>query len=198
MKRERKIRRRAFAQKLRDYVRFRKETKFFDEQYYTVREDGSVVIDVYTEGEAFSTYGKNDLEPSLTDYIEETTYYIPVDRPLVMRMHGVPEADREKFCSAYKKYYDLKFNDKNVDLKINLWKSIGLMSIGIAFLVMSFLFSNHLDEPILNEILAVVASFSMWESVDYILLERSSIRTERFNTAQLLLSDLEFVDEETT
>lgn len=198
MKRERKIRKKAFAQKLREYVRFRKETKFFDEQYYTVREDGSVVIDVYTEGGAFSTYGKNDLEPSLTEYIEETTYYIPVDRPLVMRMHGVPQEDRDKFCSAYKKYYDLKFNDKNVDLKINLWKAIGLMALGITFLVVSFLLSNHVDEPILNELLAVVASFSMWESVDCILLERSSIRTEKFNNAQLLLSDLEFVDDDMT
>lgn len=102
--------------------------------------------------------------------------------------------DRQAVVDAYKKHFNLKFNDKCLDLKICNIKSIVLMIIGIAFLALGIVVERFLPIMLLSEILTVAASFSMWESVDFFLLERTNVKTEKLDTAQLLLAKIEFED----
>lgn len=68
------------------------------------------------------------------------------------------------------------------------------MIIGIAFLAAGIVVERFLPSMLISEILTVAASFSMWESVDFFLLERTNVNTEKLDTAQLLLAELEFED----
>lgn len=195
MENNRKIRRKSFFENLKQCVKHNQAKRDFAEQYYEVCEDESVRIRVNGSGGVFSQLGgKGDLDDGVLGYIEDKAYYVPIDRPLKICFEGVAKEDRQAVVDAYKKYFNLKFNDKCLDLKICNIKSIALMLIGIAILTIGVLIERFLPIMLLSEILTVAASFSMWESVDFFLLERTNVKTEKLDTAQLLLAKIEFED----
>ncbi|MDY4592208.1 MAG: hypothetical protein SO434_02215 [Eubacteriales bacterium] len=195
MENERKTRRKSFFDNIKQCVKHHKTKRNFAEQYYEICEDESVRIRVNCKDGVFSQLGgKSDLDEGVLSYIEDKAYYVPIDRPLKICFDGVAKEDRQAVADAYKKYFDLKFHDKCLDLKICNIKSISLMIIGIAFLAAGIVVERFLPSMLISEILTVAASFSMWESVDFFLLERTNVNTEKLDTAQLLLAELEFED----
>ncbi|MGN0771653.1 MAG: hypothetical protein ACI4MI_03605 [Christensenellales bacterium] len=195
MKNERKLRRKSFFANLKQCVKHNKSKRDFSEQYYEICSDEAVRIRVNAANGIFSELGgKEDLSSDVLDYIENKAYYVPIDRPLKICFAGVDKNDRQAVKKAYDKYFNLKFNDKCLDLKICYAKSIALMIIGIAFLAGGLIVDRFFPNMLLSEILTVAASFSMWESVDFFLLERSNVKTEKLDTAQLLLAEIEFED----
>ncbi|MGN0765300.1 MAG: hypothetical protein ACI4MO_02335 [Christensenellales bacterium] len=195
MESNRKIRRKSFFENLKQCVKHNQAKHNFAEQYYEVCEDEAVRIRVNGSDGVFSQLGgKDDLDDGVLSYIEDKAYYVPIDRPLKICFEDVAKEDRQAVVDAYKKHFNLKFNDKCLDLRICNIKSIVLMLIGIAILTIGVLIEKFLPIMLLSEILTVAASFSMWESVDFFLLERTNVKTEKLDTAQLLLAKIEFED----
>ncbi len=194
---EKRKRRKKFLEKLNEYIEKRNSKKLFEEQYFDISSDGVVHIPVRVEDSPFSSFGgRNDLSPELIEYIESTAYSVPVDRPLSVEFTGIAGEDEADVEKAYRKYFDLKLADKCLDHTVAIVKSVWLLGIGILFLGLSVLFANVVAENFLYEILAVIASFSLWESVDFFLLERVNAKTEKLDAAQLLLADLKFFGEQ--
>lgn len=188
-------RRKTFFKSLREYSKNRKAKRNFSDRYSEICQDGSIRIRVDGKNELFSPYSfKNDLSPELISFIEDTAYNIPIDRPLNICFSSVEKDDQEKVIKAYRKYFELSFNDKCLDLRICFIKSVVLMIFGFIFLSIGIIFSHFNVFWGLNEIFTVAASFSMWESIDFFLLGRTEIKTEKLDTAQLLLAKLEFID----
>ncbi len=188
-------RRKSFFKSLRDYSKNRKAKRNFSDRYSEICSDGSIRIRVDGKNELFSPYSfKNDLSPELIGYIEDTAYNIPIDRPLNICFSSVEKDDQEKVIKAYKKYFELSFNDKCLDLRIYFIKSVILMIFGFIFLSVGIIFSHFDAFWGLNEIFTVAASFSMWESIDFFLLGRTEIKTKKLDTAQLLLAKIEFIE----
>lgn len=189
----RKQRRRRFFSSLKEYTKRSKAKRNFCDKYSDICEDGSVRIGVNAEGGLYSPYSeKKDLDAGVLEYIENTAYYIPIDRPLIVRFSSVPEDERENVIAAYRKYFELKFNDKCLDQKICSFKSIVLLILGFLFLGAAVAFSRFDILWGLNEIFTVAASFTMWESIDFFLLERANAKAEKLDAAQLLLAKIEF------
>ncbi|MGN0819701.1 MAG: hypothetical protein ACI4M6_04805 [Christensenellaceae bacterium] len=190
----RKRRRRNFFISLKEYSKRNKANRNFSEKYSEICEDESVRIRVNAEGGLYSPYSdKRDLDTGMLDYIESTAYTVPIDRPLTVSFSSVPEEERENVAATYKKYFELKFNDKCLDLKICYFKAILLLILGFIFFGCAVAFSRFNVLWGLNEICTVAASFTMWESVDFFLLERSNIKAEKLDAAQLLLAKIEFI-----
>lgn len=195
MKDERKIRRKSFFDSIKQCVKHHRAKRNFSEQYYEICEDQSVRIRVNCKDGVFlQLSGKSDLDDGVIEYIENKAYYVPIDRPLKICFEGVAKEDRQAVADAYKRFFDLKFYDKCLDFKICNIKSVALMIIGIAFLAAGIVVEKFLTGRLISEILTVAASFSMWESVDFFLLERTNVNAEKLDTAQLLLAELEFED----
>lgn len=193
-KRLRKRRRSNFFISLKEYSLRNKANRNFSEKYSEICEDESVRIRVDAKGGLYSPYSdKKDLDTDLLDYIERTAYSVPIDRPLTVSFLSVPEEERENVSATYKKYFELKFNDKCLDLKICYFKAIILLVLGFIFFGFALAFSRFNILWGLNEICTVAASFTMWESVDFFLLERSNIKAEKLDSAQLLLAKIEFI-----
>lgn len=189
----RKVRRRNFFSSLKEYTKRSRANRNFSDKYSEICDDGSVKIRVNTEGGRYSPYSdKRDLDADMLDYIESTAYNVPLDRPLTVSFSSVPEEERSNVTAAYKKYFELKFNDKCLDLRICYVKSIVLLVLGFIFFGCAVAFSHFNLLWGLNEICTVAASFTMWESVDFFLLERSNIKAEKLDAAQLLLAKIEF------
>ena len=189
----RKVRRKNFFTSLKEYTKRSMANRHFSDKYSEICDDGSVRIRVNTEGGLYSPYSdKRDLDADMLDYIESTAYNIPIDRPLTINFSSVPDEDRENVKSAYNKYFELKFNDKCLDLRICYIKAIVLLVLGFIFFGCAVAASRFDILWGLNEIFTVAASFTMWESVDFFLLERSNIKAEKLDAAQLLLAKIEF------
>lgn len=190
-----KKRRKDFFASLRQYSKKRKANRNFSDEYSEIDENGNVLIDVnMREGDVFSPYSdKKDLNGDAIEYIESTAYYIPIDRPLKIRFSGVEESEREAVRKAYRKRFESEFNDKCLDLRICMLKAICLLVIGFAFLALGIVVSRLDILWGLHEIFTVVASFTMWESVDFFLLERANSKAEKLDIAQLLLAELIFI-----
>lgn len=189
----RKQRRRSFFSSLKEYSKRSRANRNFSDKYSDICEDGSVRIRVNTESGLYSPYAdKKDLDADMLDYIESTAYNIPIDRPLTISFSSVPEEERVNVVSAYNKYFELKFNDKCLDLRICYVKAIVLLVLGFIFFGCAVAFSHFEILWGLNEICTVAASFTMWESIDFFLLERANIKAEKLDAAQLMLAKIEF------
>lgn len=185
-----------FYTRLKEYIINHKSKKAFEESYYDVDENGAVSIHVRADAEIFDLHSDSAaLNGDCFDYIEDKAYFVPISRPLKIVFHGVKKEDRKSVISSYKSRYDLEFRDKCLDLKICKLKAFALMAIGIIALGAGIFLGHFTDAIVIDEIMSTVSTFSMWESVDLLILERSNIKTERFNMAQLLIADIIFEEE---
>lgn len=189
----RKQRRRNFFSSLKEYMKKSRANRNFSDKYSEICDDGSVRIRVNADGGLYSPYSdKRDLDTGMLDYIESTAYNIPIDRPLTISFSSVPEEERVNVKAAYNKYFELKFNDKCLDLRICYIKAVVLLVLGFIFFGCAVVVSRFDLLWGLNEIFTVAASFTMWESIDFFLLERTNIKSEKLDAAQLLLAKIEF------
>lgn len=189
----RKQRRRNFFSSLKEYMKKSRANRNFSDKYSEICDDGSVRIRVNADGRLYSPYSdKRDLDTGMLDYIESTAYNIPIDRPLTISFSSVPEEERVNVKAAYNKYFELKFNDKCLDLRICYIKAVVLLVLGFIFFGCAVVVSRFDLLWGLNEIFTVAASFTMWESIDFFLLERTNIKSEKLDAAQLLLAKIEF------
>lgn len=68
-----------------------------------------------------------------------------------------------------------------------------MFTLGIILLIIYFTMNIAEVGEIISEVLSIAASFSLWEAVDYFLLERKDITKERLNAGQLSISEIRFI-----
>ncbi len=173
-------------QELLDYIRHIRD------------EDGNAVIDINLSRETLydplSLKGDKDLSGDIYDYIAAQTNVIPAHIPLRIRMHGdLSEGDRAEIPAIMHRHYTMKSFDIAWDLMANLRKMIFLALFGAAVLAIYLVLALTGKNVLFTEILSVVGSFSLWEAVDALLLERPHLRREYKNNEQNLNQKIEFV-----
>lgn len=185
---------RSFIEDIKALEANRKTLRKFSKEKY-IDENGTANIDVYPDELYSKLSGGEDINGEIVDYIESQAYFIPTEYPLNIRLHGVKEEEREKFTKKIKEHYWIRLADTKDDLRRNGIISLVLLLVGIALYLAYFLvliaFEN---QPIFNEILSVSATFSVWEAVDYFMINRSALRIKQLHIAQLALLKTSYVD----
>lgn len=139
---------------------------------------------------------QKSLNNAIYDFIDELIYPIPAYIPVKIYIHGVSdEKMKQEITQMIQEHYDLNLKDKEIDLKINLARSITLFGLGIIMLGIYFFLANFMKEGVWYEVLSIISSFIIWESADYFVLERHSLRISYNDAAQIALAQVEFVDE---
>ncbi len=161
-------------------------------------ENGNAVIDINLSRETLydplSLKGDKDLSGDIYDYIAAQTNVIPAHIPLRIRMHGdLAEEDRAALPAIMHRHYTMKAYDISWDLMANLRKMIFLALFGLAVLAVYLVLALTGKNALFTEILSVVGSFSLWEAVDALLLERPELRRDFRNNEQNLNQTIEFV-----
>lgn len=186
--------------RIKDFIELNKKTKNFIEDKYII-EDDTVYIPVKVDDindflDSKSTKGFEVLSQDFIDYIEKQAYYVPTRYNLKITLQGkaATEENIELIKKLWEKHYTLELNDKNDDLRIAKLTSIILFTIGALFFVGTAIISTFKINEILKEFCSIAATFSLWEAVDYILIEASNCRIRRFDTAQLLFAEIDITN----
>jgi len=166
-----------------------------------VDDEGVANIHIYVDSIDIYDPMTDPKNPSLSDeiinHIEKESYYIPTDYPIRVVLHSSKDLDEADIEKKLKEHYWKEVADKDDDLKTNMFISIVLFVIGLVFLSAFFILQSIPNTTdLFNEIFSIVGSFSIWESVDYFLLNRGALRVEYLNRAQLALLSIKVSDNE--
>lgn len=166
-----------------------------------------IPIKIENKEEFFNKYDptQTTLAPEISDYIDRCSYNIPIKFKIKLKIIGneIDEETKEKMRNAVKNHYGLIVFDKNVDLRLNTYKTIWLLLCGIIFLGFVYMLEtngNQINlfasgESILKEILLVTGWFFVWEAVENFVSARRTLRIDKINNRQMLNAELVFEKE---
>lgn len=154
-------------------------------------------IDLYDGVELFNplTFGKQrDLNSDIYALIDEKLYTIPLKYPVWLCFHGhIPEIQAE-VRAVIQEHYMYVFRGKEADLRLDLFKTIGMAIFGAALLAIYFALELASSNPVFMELLSIAGWVAAWEAVDSWLLQRKAIRLEYLYAGQAALSEVTFSD----
>lgn len=163
--------------------------------------DGKAQIDVclYDGISLFNplSAGKQrELSSEIYDYIDAQLYTIPSLQPVRIRFCGaIPNgASSDDIRALIRDHYSFLYRDCKEDLRINLIKIIALAALGILCWAVSLTLQGLSPDSLFTEILGIIGSFSMWEAVDFWLLERKGLKIKHLDAAQSALCEVTFHD----
>lgn len=163
--------------------------------------DGKAQIDInlYDGVELFNplTFGKQrDLNSDIYALIDEKLYTIPLKYPVRLCFHGyIPDKEiQAEVREVIQEHYMYVFRDKEADLRLNLFKTIGMAVFGAALLAIYFALELTSSNPVFMELLSIAGWVAAWEAVDSWLLQRKTIRLEYMYAGQAALSEVTFSD----
>lgn len=161
--------------------------------------DGKAQIDIYLyDGvELFhplSFAKQRDLNSEIYDWIDAKLYTIPLKYPVRLCFHGnIPDPQTQKEVrEVIQEHYMYVVRDKEEDMRINLFKTIGLSILGAVLLTVYFMLELTASNPVFMELLSIAGWVAAWEAVDCWMFQRRSIRLEYLTAGQSALSEVVF------
>lgn len=168
--------------------------KYIDEEGYANIHIYVDSIDVYNP---LTNPQDPDLSEDIINYIDKESYFIPTEYPIRVIIHSTNNLDDKEIEKKLKEHYWKTLADKDDDLKRNTVVSIILFAIGLVLLSAFFVLQSlPQTKDLFNEIFSIIGSFAIWESADCFLLNRSRLKVEYLNSAQLALLTLKVSDNE--
>lgn len=182
--------------KIKRYHNFDFDTNAYVMKYYIDKEKAIIPIQIREYQELFSIYHPDNivLNPDIAEYIEQIVYYIPYQYSVVLELRGLELTEEEKIhiSSIFSQYFGMRAHDKKVDLRFNARKALVLLLFGFLFLSISYLLSHYMNLKFINDVVSIAGTFSIWELVNTLWLERTSIRVASLNAGQLATSTIAF------
>lgn len=162
--------------------------------------DGKVQIDInlYEGAELFNrfSFGKQrDLNNEIYNLIDAKLYTIPLKYSIKICFHGhiSNQEIQEDIRSMIQEHYMYVFLDKKEDLRMNLFKTIGMTVFGIVLLAIYFTIEITSSNPIFMEFLSIAGWFAVWEAVDTWILQRKTIKMNYLIAGKAVLSEITFL-----
>lgn len=175
--------------------------RYVEKEYLDENNNAVIRINAY-EGiqwyDMLSIGNQATLNQEIYDFIDRKAYYIPIRYPIVIQFENVQINEEEQFyiTSLINEHYTLILKDKRIDLQYNFITILTLFVLGIILLIIYFTINTAEVGNVFSEILSIAASFSLWEAVDYFLIERRNIGKEKFNAGQLTISEIRFIEKD--
>ena len=183
--------------KLKPYkINFDKQ-KFIKNFY--IDDLGNAVIKIFLDEiekgfSEFSAPSQRHVSLDLAEYIDNVIYNISLKYPIILsfeiKKSSVEQQKRLK--TVIKNHYNLIFEDKKQDLLYNLITIWILFIIGSALLIFSYFLANNSKSPFIIDLFNIAGTFSLWEMVDLILLDRRVKKIQKLNAAQTAASKIIF------
>ena len=174
--------------------------KFVD-RYYMEKEAAYITVYVESIDDIISFYAIKDYEwinDDLADYLEEQSYYIPVEEQVIIEFTGARFNDYEKQVieKTIKTYFGLKLGDKIIDLNQNTKKIMFLCTSGlILFIIATFIMKMNIIESI-SELILVFLWFFIWEFIDTVVFERKQLLNDKLEAGQLSSAKIVFTEDD--
>ncbi|MBR3251841.1 MAG: hypothetical protein IKF80_09030 [Erysipelotrichaceae bacterium] len=132
------------------------------------------------------------LDSSIFDYIEKSANLLSVAIPLRIIMHNVDKKEQENVKRLYKIHYQAEIQDILWDQRILYTKMIVMTLIGVAFILLYIFFALQKEDNLFLEILSIIGSFALSETVGSYLLERPRMKNDLLVRSQFLTAEIRF------
>lgn len=178
----------------------------FDKKYSNKRfverrlqSDGTVQIDVVLPEDfnveaplAPSAYGL--LNSEIYNYIDEQVYFVPSEYDIKVNFTGkqIPTEEQIQISESLHDHYNLQVYDKLDDIRRNRLLGIFLLAFGALALALYFFLRLSNNNLLVLEIISIVGTFSVWESVDCWLINGHERKIELNNALQMALTKVLF------
>ncbi|MFA6645310.1 MAG: hypothetical protein WCS76_02980 [Bacilli bacterium] len=201
-----KERRRKFADRIEALYRdSRNATKKYVESLIYPDGKAHISVDLTNVDELYSPYSyKEDMKPDIFEYIDEKTYYTPVEIPLIVNFDvgDVSDLRKSRIKKSFLDHYRLIYEDKRRELKINRAVAWVLFAIGMIALVISTIAKLAMnaaqipDIPLIFEMLQIFSWVFLWESISKFFFQGREMRIQCMNAGQLALAEVKFNEPE--
>ena len=180
---------------IKEGKQIRRHAREYLDQYV---EDGKASIHVNASDlyESVSMGRFRQLNSSIYDYVENSANLLPVYIPLRVIMHGVDQKEQENVEHLYKTHYKVEIQDILWDQRILYTKMIVMTLIGSIFILLYIFFALQKDDNLFLEIMSVIGSFALSETVSSYLLERPRTKNALLEKSQFLTAEIRFEDRE--
>ncbi len=162
-------------------------------------ENGTAVIEIngycgLVWFEPLSSGKQLELNSEIYEYIDKKVKGIPINYFIKLKFinSNLSEDKKQRIKNQIKEHYGLILKERNIKLKFNIIKILGLFIFGVLLLAISFALNKSQLGEIVVEILSIIASFSLWEAADFYLFERNQLKFQRLNAGQIAIAEVEF------
>ena len=150
-------------------------------------------IKISNEDELYNSFDKFEetLSEDLISYINNKAEVAPIKEKEDIEIVSANKIDEDKFKKSFEKYCNEQLMLVNRQQRINRTKQIGMLMVGIVFIILSILLTDKINIIIL-EIVSTIGSFSIWESANSWLLESKVIKFNKLKAMKLKDTEIKF------
>ena len=150
-------------------------------------------IKVDNEKELYNSFDKFEetLSEDLISYINSKEEIASMKEKEDIEIISTKKIDENKFEKAFRKYCNEQLMILNRQQRINRTKQIGMLIVGIIFIIFSIVLTGKISIIIL-EIVSTLGSFSIWESANSWLLQSKAIKYNKLKVIKLKNSEIKF------
>ncbi len=150
-------------------------------------------IKIDNENELYNPFDKFEetLSEDLISYINNKLEITSIKEKEDIEILSAKKIDESKFKKCFKKYCDEQLILIKRQQKINRTKQIGMLIVGIVFIIFSLLLTDKINIIVL-EIISTIGSFSIWESANSWLLQSKAIKFNKLKAMKLKNSEIKF------
>ena len=150
-------------------------------------------IKISNEDELYNSFDKFEetLSEDLISYINNKAEVAPIKEKEDIEIVSANKIDEDKFKKSFEKYCNEQLMIVNRQQRINRTKQIGMLMVGIVFIILSILLTDKINIIIL-EIVSTIGSFSIWESANSWLLESKVIKFNKLKAMKLKDTEIKF------
>lgn len=146
--------------------------------------------------EPMSAYPHGQLKQEIFDYLDRRNASIPSLYQINLTIHGsYSEEEQQRITRLIKRHYDVALLMKRDNYRFLAIKATLLITLGILVIILMQLFPFTEKNAILSQVVSTIASFSLWEAADTLILARRDIRFQMLDIAQLALAHINFKDD---
>ena len=150
-------------------------------------------IKISNEDELYNSFDQFEetLSEDLISYINNKAEVAPIKEKEDIKIVSANKIDEDKFKKSFEKYCNEQLMLVNRQQRINRTKQIGMLMVGIVFIILSILLTDKINIIIL-EIVSTIGSFSIWESANSWLLESKVIKFNKLKAMKLKDTEIKF------
>ena len=148
---------------------------------------------INSENDLYNPFDKFEetLSEDLISYINNKSEVASINQKEDIEIISSEKIDENKFKKSFEKYCNEQLILINRQQMINRTKQLGMLIVGIIFIMFSILLTDKINIIIL-EIISTIGSFSIWESANSWLLQSKAIKLNKLRALKLKNSEIKF------
>ena len=190
-----------FKARMKEKIKMYSNKEYLDgyikNEFLTDDGDADIFLNIEEKSDLFDsrTVGDQlDLVSDIYDFIEENTSMLENDVQIHLHILGIELDSKEQGAVKHilKEHFAIELYKVEKDYKRIKKKIFKLIAIGIVSFISYLLFNLYVNYNFFLEVFGFLFSFALWEGLDSILYDFTSVKNEREAICQNLLMNVDF------